>query len=200
MPDAFTMTTNKFYNGDTPRAPPPNADDSVFHETAMVGDAPIVMSFPGTLKISYTVTSTEELNISTLLKSFLSFALKTYKDIRIQPLHGGDQIIAWSIVIPDTKEVIELYCKHKVVNDGVRGKINITISKSIGKMKENISVFRSYLKIKIKYASQASLGLIDVRLIGVFLQAGPILTFQDDLKQAIMEVMADRTPIWIFPK
>jgi hypothetical protein len=147
MADAFTTTTtNRFYNGEIPWAPPPNADDSVFHETATVGDAPIVRSFTGTLEIGFTLTSTEEVNVSTLLKRFLSFALKTDKGFRIQPLQGGDQSIAWPNDIPVTKEGINLYFKHKVVKDGVRGEINITMSKSIGQMKENTSIFRTYLK------------------------------------------------------
>jgi hypothetical protein len=49
------------------------------------------------------------------------------------------------------------------------------------------------------YVSQASLGLVDLWLLGVFLQADPNLTFRDDLKQALMDVMADGTPS-IFPK
>jgi hypothetical protein len=50
------------------------------------------------------------------------------------------------------------------------------------------------------YVSQAALGLVDARIIGVFLQANPTLICCDDLKEAIMEAMADNTPIYIFPK
>jgi hypothetical protein len=65
-----------------PHAPPPNVDDSVFHETATIGDTPIVRSFTGTLEIGFTVTSTEEANVSNLMKWFLSFSLKTDKEFR----------------------------------------------------------------------------------------------------------------------
>jgi hypothetical protein len=70
-------------------------------------------------------------------------------------------------------------------------------------MKENTSIFRAYPNTEKVYVSQTSLGLVDGRLIGVFrvfLQADPNITFRDDLKQAIMEVMADGTPISIFLK
>jgi hypothetical protein len=76
-----------------------------------------------------------------LLKRFLSFALKTDKDFRIQPLLRGDQSIAWPNGIPGTKEGIDLYFKQKVVKDGVRGNINVKMMKSIGQMKENTSLF-----------------------------------------------------------
>jgi hypothetical protein len=62
------------------------------------------------------------------------------------------------------------------------------------------SAFCSYLKKQKVYLSQAALGIVDARIIGVFLQANPILIFRDDLKEAIMEVMADGRPISIFPK
>jgi hypothetical protein len=162
-------------------APPPNAYDYVFHKTATAGDAPIIWSFTGKLEIGFTVPSTEEVNSSTLLQ-------------------GGDQIISWPNGIPATKEDIDLYFKHKVAKDGVRGKMNITMSKSIGQMKENTSIFRTYLKQEQVYVSQASLGIVDARLVGFFLQAEPNITSHKDLKQAIMEVMADGTPISVFPK
>jgi hypothetical protein len=55
---------------------PPNADDSVFHDTARTADAPMVRSFTDTIEIGFTVTTTDYVNVSTLLKIFLSFALK----------------------------------------------------------------------------------------------------------------------------
>jgi hypothetical protein len=59
------------------------------------------------------------------------------------------------------KEGIDLYFKHKVVKDGVRGNINVTMSKSIVQMKENTSIFRAYLNKEKVYVSQVSLGLVD---------------------------------------
>jgi hypothetical protein len=50
------------------------------------------------------------------------------------------------------------------------------------------------------HVSQASLGVVDARIIVVFLQANPTLTFHDDLKEAITEAMANDTPISIFFK
>jgi hypothetical protein len=98
-----------------------------------------------------------------LLKHLLSFVFKTDKDLRIQPLQGGDQSIAWPNFIPATKEGIDLYLKHNVVKDGYRGNINVTKPKSIGKMKDNTSIFRSYLNKEKFYASQAPLVLVDAR-------------------------------------
>jgi hypothetical protein len=99
-----------------------------------------------------------------------------------------------------TKEGIDLYFQEKIIKDGVRGIIDVDTSKSIGQMKETYSDLRMYLNKERVYVSQASLGLIDARLIGIFLQADPHITFRDGLNQATMEVMLDDTPIYIFPK
>jgi hypothetical protein len=44
------------------------------------------------------------------------------------------------------------------------------------------------------------LRLVGAWIIGVFIQANQTLTICDDLKEATMEIMADGTPISIFPK
>jgi hypothetical protein len=79
----------------------------------------------------------------------------------------------------------------------VRGKITVIMLKSIGQMKYMSSAFHAYFNKDKVYVSQASLGLVDACIIGVFLQANPTLTFRDDLKEAIMEAMSDATPISI---
>jgi hypothetical protein len=117
----------------------------------------MVRSFTGTLDIGFTVKKTDDVNVSTLLKHFISFALKTDKDFLIQPLQGGDQGIAWPNGIPIMKEGIDLYFQHKIVKGGVRGKINVTTLKFIGQMKETNSTFFSYLNKEKVYIDQASL-------------------------------------------
>jgi hypothetical protein len=72
--------------------------------------------------------------------------------------------------------------------------------KSIGQMKDIRSDFRTYFNKEKVYVSQETLVLADARIIGVFLQANPTLIFCDDLKEVIMEAMAEDTPISIFPK
>jgi hypothetical protein len=62
------------------------------------------------------------------------------------------------------------------------------------------SAFHTYLNKEKVYISQAPLWLVDARLIGIFLQADPNLTFRDDLKDVITDVMADGTLISIFYK
>jgi hypothetical protein len=86
------------------------------------------------------------------------------------------------------------------VKYGIRVKINIAMSNSIEDFKNQYSSFRHYLNEEKDYASPASLGLVDARMIGVFLNTEPQLTFQKNLKDAIMETMNDQIKISLFPK
>jgi hypothetical protein len=168
---------SKFYNGATPWSPPQNADAAIFHEPAKQAESPLVRSFTGTLEIGVSIRSSVDININALLKLFLPYALNIDTDFRILPLQGGNQIISYPNGDPTTKEGIDLYFQHKTVKDGVRGKITVTMSKLISQMKDMGSVFRTYLNKEKVYVIQAALGLVDARIIGVFLQPNPILTF-----------------------
>jgi hypothetical protein len=83
-----------------------------------------------------------DINVSVLLKRFLSFAIKTDPEFCILLLGGGNQSIAYTNVIPTMIEGIDLCLQHKMVKD-----------------------------------SQPLLGIVDARIIRVFLQANPTLTF-----------------------
>jgi hypothetical protein len=74
------------------------------------------------------------------------------------------------------------------------------MSKTMGNMKDVSTLFRKYLNKEKVYVSQASLGLVDVRIIGVMLQTDPNLTFRDDIKTSIYDIMQEDTPISVFTK
>jgi hypothetical protein len=123
--------------------------------------------------------------MSVPFKHFLLYALKADPNFRILTIQGGNQSISYPNEIPKTKEGNELYFQHKIVKDGVRGKITVTMSTSNDQTKDMGSAFHIYLNREKVYVSQSALGLVDARIIGVFLQANPTLTFWDDLKEAI---------------
>jgi hypothetical protein len=148
---------NTFYNNTNPWSPPPNAYDFVPPPPpAKHIEAPLGRSFTGTLEIGFSIGMANGINVSALLNRFLSFTLKTDTEFHILPLEEGNQSIAWPNGIPPSKKGIDLYFQHNTVKDGVRGKINVTMSKSIGKIKEIHSAFRAYLNNEKVYASQVA--------------------------------------------
>jgi hypothetical protein len=76
----------------------------------------------------------------------------------------------------------------------------VSMFKTMGDMKDVSTSFRKYLNKEKVYVSQASLGLVDARIIGIMLQTYPNLTFRDDIKTSIYDIMRDYTPISVFTK
>jgi hypothetical protein len=113
---------NKFYNGATPWTTPHNVGESVFHAPAKQVEDPLMRSFTGTLEISFSIGSSVDVNVSALIKRFLSYALKTDPKFRIIPFQGGNKSIVYPNGIPTMKEGIELYVQHKMAKYGVRVK------------------------------------------------------------------------------
>jgi hypothetical protein len=122
------------------------------------------------------------------------FVKQTDPDFRIKPLNGSDQCITNPSNIPTSEEGIELYFQHIVVADGIRGKINGIIARTRGERKDFSTPYRKYLNQHTVYVSPAVLGLVDM------LQTDHQLTFRDDIKASIMDIMSDNTPLSVFAK
>jgi hypothetical protein len=95
---------------------------------------------------------------------------------------------------------MELYYQHRVVNDGIRGNINVIMTRTMGEMKDPANPFCKYLDQDKVYVPPAVLGLVDTCIIGVMLQMDPQLTFRDDIKASIMDIMSDNTSLSVFAK
>jgi hypothetical protein len=128
----------------------------------------------------------------------MSYAKQTDAEFRLEPLNGSGQCITNPSNTPSSKD--DLYYQHRVVADGIRGKINVTISRTMGELKDMSTPFRKYLNQDKVYVSPAVLGLVDTSIIGVMLQTDPLLTFCDDIKASIMDIMNDDTPMSVFAK
>jgi hypothetical protein len=170
----------------------------VFDATSTDNAAPQIRQFASTVNLGVSIGEDKrrKINLSLLLKHFMAFGKHTNGDFCIDPLNGSVQCIANAINIPTTKEGLELYHQHRIVADGIRGEINVSMSKTMGDMKD----VRKYLIKEKFYVSQASLVLVDARAIGVVLQMDQNLTFCDDIKTSICDIVRDDMPISVFIK
>jgi hypothetical protein len=112
----------------------------------------------------------------------MAFIKQTDPDFRIEPLNGSGQCIINTSNIPTSKEGMELYYQHRVVTDGIQGKINVTMKRNMGEMKDPTTPFCKYLNQDKVYVSHVVLGLVYTRIIGIMLQTDPQYTFRDDIK------------------
>jgi hypothetical protein len=125
----------------------------------------------------------------------MSFAKQTYPSFCFEPLNGSAHNINNPSSNTPSKEGVDLYYQHRSVNDGIRGKLNVAMSTTLSELKDPSMPLRKYLLNKEKiYITQASLGLVDARIIGVMLHTNPQLTFRDDIKVSISDIMRDGTP------
>jgi hypothetical protein len=141
-----------------------------------------------------------EMNVALLLKLFMAFMKQTDPDFCMEPLSGQGRCISNPSNIPTSKDGMKLYYQHRVVTDGIQGKHNVTMSHTMGEMKDPATPFRKYLNQEKVYVSPAVIWLVDCQIIGVMLQTDPTLTFWDDTKASIMDIMSDNTPLIVFAK
>jgi hypothetical protein len=140
------------------------------------------------------------MNVSLLLKRFMSYAKHTDPEFSLEPINGSGQCITNPSNIPSLKDGIDLYYQHRVVDDGIRGKIHVTMSRTMGELKDMSTHFHKYLNQDKVYVSPAVLGLVNTRIIGVMLQTDPLLDFRDDIKASIMDIINDATPMYVVAK
>jgi hypothetical protein len=119
----------------------------VFYATPTDNAAPQTRQFSGTINLRFSIGEDKrsEINVSLLLKRFMAFTKQTDGNFCIYPLNGSAQSIANSSTIPMTKECVELYYQHHIVADGIRGKVNVSMSKTMGDMKDVSTPFRKCL-------------------------------------------------------
>jgi hypothetical protein len=141
-----------------------------------------------------------ETNAAPPLKRFMAFTKQTDPYFRIEPLIGQGQFISNPSNIPNSKGGMEIYYQHRVVTYGIRGKNNATMSPTMGEMKDPATPFHKYLNQEKLYVPPAVLGLVDTQIMDVMLQTDTTLTFCNDIKASIMDIMSDNTPLAVFAK
>jgi hypothetical protein len=62
----------------------------------------------------------------------MAFAKQTGPSLRIEPIKGSAQCITKPSNIPTYKDGIDLYYQHRVLADGIHGKLNVTMSRMMG--------------------------------------------------------------------
>jgi hypothetical protein len=157
------------YKGEAPWSglPTKDSDPTVFHSTPTDNAATQICQFAGTTKQGFSIGENKRsrINVSLLLKRFMAFAKQTDGAFHIDPLNGSAQCITNPINILTKKEGVELYYKHHIVANCIREKNDVSMSKTMGEMKDISTPFRKYLNKEKFCVSQASLPLVDTMII-----------------------------------
>jgi hypothetical protein len=84
------------------------SDATVFHAKPINNAAPQIRQFSGTINLGFSLSEDKrkEINVSLLLKRFVSFAKQTDADFRIEPLNGSAQrLLTHATFQPPRKEL-----------------------------------------------------------------------------------------------
>jgi hypothetical protein len=178
------------------------SDGNVFHEEPIVDLDPKTHQFVGIMNLGFSIDedTRSDAPTSPIIKRCVSFVNKTDPEFRLEPLNGSSDCINHPSNIPTTNTGVDMYYQHQSISDDIKVNINVTMPVSMGITKGPSSPFSKYLNKEKIYGTHASLRLIDSHIIGVMFQTDPQLSFCDDIKPYISDLMQDGTPLSVFTK
>jgi hypothetical protein len=98
-------------------------------------------------------------NVARGLKQFISAARAIDKNFCLLPLGGQDNNLCIPPDVPNSKEGIQKYFRHRVSVNNVAGSIKIQTKCSISQSKHPSSTFRQYLNKERVHINSAQLGV-----------------------------------------
>jgi hypothetical protein len=98
-------------------------------------------------------------NVARVIKQFIAAARAINKDFCLLPLGGQGNNICIPADVPNYKEGILKYFRHRVSVNNVSGSIKIQTKFSISQLKHPSSTFRQYLNKERVHINSAQLGV-----------------------------------------
>jgi hypothetical protein len=127
---------------------PTNKEDGMDHNSVNVGF----------IDIRFMCGNGKGFNVARGLTQFISAAQATNKDFCLLPLGGQDKNLCIPADVPNSKEGIQKYFRHRVSVNNVAGSIKLQTNFLISQLKHPSSTFRQYLNKERVYINSAQLG------------------------------------------
>jgi hypothetical protein len=137
------------------------------------------------------------------LKQFISAARVVDKDFCLLPLGGQDNNLCIRADMPNSKEGIHKYFRHRVSINNVAGIINIQNKFSFSRLKHPSSTFQQYLNKEKVHINSAQLGVEEGVTIGWCWKSHPSFGYRDEMKSRLKLMMGkahEDTSYDLFPK
>jgi hypothetical protein len=113
----------------------PNAEDGMEHYSVNVGY----------VDVRFMCGNRKGFNVARGIKQFIAAARAIDKDLCLLPMGGQDNNLCIPADVPNSKEGIQKYFRHRVSVNNVAGSIKIQTKFSIYQLKHPSSTFRQYL-------------------------------------------------------
>jgi hypothetical protein len=128
-------------------------------------------------------------NVARGIKQFIAVARAIDKYFCLLPLGGQDNKLCIPADVPNSKEGILKYFRHRVSVNNVAGSINIQTKFSISQLEHPSSTFHQYLNKEIVHINSAQLGDEEDVTMGWCWKSHPAFGYRDEMKSCLKLMM-----------
>jgi hypothetical protein len=128
-------------------------------------------------------------NLARSLKSFIIAGRQFDENFCLIPLYGDGNLISKPQDVPNSKDAIKVYYRHRLAGNKVTGKMKIQSTSTIAQMKHATSTFKEYLMKDRVHIDNAQLGPEEAVVLGWIPGSHPAFSFRDNMREAINNQM-----------
>jgi hypothetical protein len=142
-------------------------------------------------------------NVARGIKQFIAAARAIDKDFCLLPIGGQDNNLCIPADVPNSKEGMQKYFRHRVSVNNVAGSIKIQTKFSISQLKHPSSTFRQYLNKERVHINSAQIGVEEGVTMGWCWKSHPDFGYRDEIKSSLKLMMGkahEETSYALFPK
>jgi hypothetical protein len=128
-------------------------------------------------------------NLARSLKSFSIAGRQFDENFCLLPLYGDGHPTSKPQDVPNSKDAITVYYRHRLAGNNVTGKMKIQSTSTITQMKHATSTFKIYLMKDRVHINNAKLGPEEAVVLGWIPGSHPAFSFRDNMREAIKNQM-----------
>jgi hypothetical protein len=128
-------------------------------------------------------------NLARSMKDFIIAGRQFDENFCILPLYGDGNPISKPQDVPNSKDAITVYCRHRLAGNNISGKMRIQLTSTIVQMKHATSTFKQYLIKDRVHINSAQLGPEEAVVLGWIPGSHPAFSFRDNMHETIKDQM-----------
>jgi hypothetical protein len=141
-------------------------------------------------------TASTTFNLARSIKQFIIAGRQFDKNFCILPLYGDGNPISKPQDVPNSKDVITVYYRHRLAGNNVSGKMWNQSTSTIAQMKHAMSSFKQYLLKYLVHINNAQLGPDEAVVLGWIPGSHPEFSFRDIMREKSRIRSPLNMPMW----
>jgi hypothetical protein len=141
------------------------------------------------VRFMFATKSSATFNLARSMKEFIISGRQFDENLCILPLYGDVHPISRPQDVPNSKDAITVYYRHRLAGNNVSGKMKIQSTSTIAQMKHATLTFKKYLIKDRVHINNAQLGPEEAVVLGWIPGSHPAFSFRDNIREAIKDQM-----------